>query len=196
MSQQSGYISKPFIIWIFANILGFSALAISLLVLPSLMSISGIVVSTLIISIPMSLAQWIALRRIFPISILWIITIPIGLLLVVLIYQVIPDGLWQIVEDESPAVLTVLFLIMGFTIGLPQWLILRRQFSSSSIWLLGSSIGVAAGFGLVIVTDLINQSEIISYIVVVLVYAITTGLILSRLLAYHNQSQTNVVNAT
>ena len=196
MSQKSGYISKPFIIWIFANILGFSALAISLLVLPSLMSISGIVVSTLIISIPMSLAQWIALRRIFPISILWIITIPIGLLLVVLIYQVIPDGLWQIVEDESPAVLTVLFLIMGFTIGLPQWLILRRQFSSSSIWLLGSSIGVAAGFGLVIVTDLINQSEIISYIVVVLVYAITTGLILSRLLAYHNQSQTNVVNAT
>ena len=148
MSQQSGYISKPFLIWIFANILGFSALAISLLVLPSLMSISGIVVSTLIISIPISLAQWIALRRIFPISILWILTIPIGLLLVVLIYQVIPDGLWQIVEDESPAVLTVSFLIMGFTIGLPQWLILRRQFSSSSIWLLGSSIGVAVGFGL------------------------------------------------
>ena len=196
MSQQSGYISKPFLIWIFANILGFSALAISLLVLPSLMSISGIVVSTLIISIPISLAQWIALRRIFPISILWILTIPIGLLLVVLIYQVIPDGLWQIVEDESPAVLTVSFLIMGFAIGLPQWLILRRQFSSSSIWLLGSSIGVAVGFGLVIATDLINQSEIISYIVVVLVYAITTGLILSRLLAYHNQSQTNVVNAT
>ena len=196
MSQQSGYISKPFLIWIFANILGFSALAISLLVLPSLMSISGIVVSTLIISIPISLAQWIALRRIFPISILWILSIPVGLLLAVLIIRELPDGLWQIADDESPAVLTVGYLLIGLIIALPQWLLLRHQFSNSSIWLLGSSIGVAVGFGLVIAIDLINQSEIISYLVVVLVYAITTGLILSRLLAYHNQSQINVVNAT
>jgi hypothetical protein len=197
MSQKSGYLSKQFFIWILANILGFSALLVCLFGLPSLMAISGIAVSTLIISIPISLAQWIALRRILPISILWILTIPIGLLVIItLVYRVIPEELWQLVDDESTFVLTVLFFMMGFAIGLPQWLILRRQFSSSSIWLLGSSIGVAAGFGLVIATDLINQSEIISYIVVVLVYAIVTGLILSRLLAYHNQSRTNLVNAT
>ena len=196
MSQKSGYLSKQFLIWVFANILGFGALGASLLVFPSLMSISGIVASTLIISIPISLAQWIALRRILPTSILWILTVPVGLLLAVSIYKVIPDGLWQIVDDESTAVLTVLYLVMGFTIGLPQWLILRRQFTSSSIWLLGSSIGVAAGLWLVLATDLINQSGIISCIVGVLVYVIVTGLTLSRLLVYHNQSQTNLVNAT
>ncbi len=189
MSQKSGYLSKQFLIWILANILGFGTLGASLLVFPSLMSISGIAVSTLIISIPISLAQWIALRRILPISILWILTIPAGLFVIIaLVYRVIPEELWQLVDDESTFVLVVLFLMMGFTIGLPQWLILRRQFSSSSIWLWGSSIGVAAGFGFVLATDLINQSEIISYIVVVLIYAIVTGLILSRLLAYHNQS--------
>jgi hypothetical protein len=118
------------------------------------------------------------------------------LLLVVLIIREIPDGIWQIFDVESPAVLTVGSLLIGFIIGLPQWLILRRQLSNSSIWLLGSSIGVAMGSGLVIATDLINQSAIISYLVAVLVYAISTGLILSRLLDYHNQSQSNVVTAT
>ena len=196
MSQHSIYLNKSFYIWIFANILGFSALGLALLVFPSLMSISGIFGSTLIISIPISIAQWIALRRIYPISILWILSIPISILFVVLLIREIPDGLWQIFDPESLAVLTVLFLFIGFTIGFPQWLILRRQFSSSSIWLLGSSIGVALGFGLVLTTNLINQSTIISYIVVVLVYAISTGLILSWLLNYHNKSQSNVVSAT
>jgi hypothetical protein len=159
------------------------------------------VASILIISIPISLAQWIALRRILPTSALWVLTTPIGLLLAVLIYkyEVIPDGLWRIVGDEgdeSTAVITALYLVMGFTIGLPQWLILRRRFSSSSLWLLGSSIGVAAGCWLVLATDLINQSGVVSYIVGVLVYAIVTGLILSRLVARHNQSQANLVNAT
>lgn len=196
MSQQFGFIRKPFLIWIIANILGFGVLGIALLVIPSLMSISGIFGSTLIISIPISLAQWIALRRIFPISMLWILSIPVGLLLAILIIRELPDGLWQIADDESPAALTVGYLLIGLIIGLPQWLLLRHLFSNSSIWLLGSSIGVALGSGLVLATGLINQSTIVSYIVVVLVYAISTGLILSWLLAYQDQSQTYVVNAT
>ncbi|MCK4901280.1 MAG: hypothetical protein KAS38_21025 [Anaerolineales bacterium] len=129
-------------------------------------------------------------------SILWILTIPIGLLLAVLINRVIPDGFWQVVDDESIAALTTGYLVGGFAIGLPQWLILRRQLSRSSIWLLGSSIGAGAGPWLILVTDLINQSGIISYIVGVLVYAIVTGLFLSWLLVYHNQSQTNLASAT
>ena len=205
MSRESGYLIKPFSIWVFGNILGFGALGALALVLPSLVPTPGMVASILIISIPISLAQWIALRRILPTSALWVLTTPIGLLLAVLIYkyEVIPDGLWRIVGeivgdegDESTAVITALYLVMGFTVGLPQWLILRRRFSSSSLWLLGSSIGVAAGCWLVLVTDLINQSGVIAYIVGVLVYAIVTGLILSRLVACHNQSQANQVNAT
>ena len=201
MSRESGYLSKPFSIWVFGNILGFGALGALALVLPSLVPTPGMVASILIISIPISLAQLIALRRILPTSALWVLTTPIGLLLAVLIYkyEVIPDGLWRIVGDEgdeSTAVITALYLVMGFTVGLPQWLILRRRFSSSSLWLLGSSIGVAAGCWLVLATDLINQSGVVSYIVGVLVYAIVTGLILSRLIACHYQSQANLVNAT
>lgn len=201
MSRESGYLSKSFSIWVFGNILGFGALGALALVLPSLVPTPGMVASILIISIPISLAQWIALRRILPTSALWVLTTPIGLLLAVLIYkyEVIPNGLWRIVGDEgdeSTAVITALYLVMGFTVGLPQWLILRRRFSSSSLWLLGSSIGVAAGCWLVLATDLINQSGVVSYIVGVLVYAIVTGLILSRLVACHNQSQANLVNAT
>jgi hypothetical protein len=195
MTQKSDYLIKQFSIWVFANILGFIALAVTLFVFPTLMSISGIVVSALLISIPIGLAQWIVLRRILPTSILWIFTILIGLVGAVLILRAIPDGLWGLGDDESLPVLTVGFIVMGFTIGLPQWLILRRQFSSSSIWLLGSSIGVGGGFGLVLATDLINQSEIIAYIVVILVYAIVTGLILLRLLASKDPPQSNLTSA-
>ncbi len=195
MSKESDNISKTFVIWIFANLLGFTVLAASLFVMPFLKSIPGRAASTLIITIPISLAQWIALRRSIPISILWILTMPVGLLLAFLIYRVIPEGLWQIVDDESTTVLVVGFLVMGFAIGLPQWFILRRQFSNSSIWLLGSSVGIGAGFGLVLATGLINQSELIAYIVVVLMYAIATGLILAWLLTNHSQSQDNLVNA-
>jgi hypothetical protein len=195
MFQKSVSISKPFFIWVFANILGFSALAVLLFVLPSLMSIQGILASTLIISIPIGLAQWVALRRFFHPSILWVLTIPMGLLLYFLIYRAIPDGLWQKVDDESIAILTASYLLIGFTIGLPQWLILRRQFSDSSIWLLGSSAGVGLSFWLILATDLINQSGIIAFVVGILVYVIATGLIFSRLIAYHDKSQTNVANA-
>ena len=59
MSKQNGYLIKQFLIWIFANILGFGALGASLLVFPSIMS--SLVSTTLIITIPIALAQWLAL---------------------------------------------------------------------------------------------------------------------------------------
>lgn len=196
MSKQNGYLSKQFFTWIFANILGFGALGALLLWLPSMMQLSGFVPSTLIIAFPIALAQWLALRRILQTSILWILTTPIGLLLAISIIRVIPDGLWLGLDDESIAALIAVYLLIGFVIGLPQWLILRRQLSRSSIWLLGSSIGVAAGFWIIFVTDLVNQSGIISYIVGALVYSIVTGLVLTGLLANQNRSQVNLAAAT
>jgi len=172
MSKQNGYLSKQFFTWIVANILGFGALGALLLWLPSMMQLSGFVPSTLIITFPIALAQWLALRRILQTSILWILTTPIGLLLAISIMRVIPDGLWLGLDDESIAALIAVYLLIGFVIGLPQWLILRRQLSRSSIWLLGSSIGVAAAFWIIFVTDLVNQSGIISYIIGILVYSI------------------------
>ena len=196
MSKQNGYLSKQFFTWIVANILGFGALGALLLWLPSMMQLSGFVPSTLIITFPIALAQWLALRRILQTSILWILTTPIGLLLAISIMRVIPDGLWLGLDDESIAALIAVYLLIGFVIGLPQWLILRRQLSRSSIWLLGSSIGVAAGFWIIFVTDLVNQSGVISYIVGGLVYSIVTGLVLTGLLANQNRSQVNLAAAT
>ena len=108
----------------------------------------------------------------------------------------VPDVLWQVLgDDESIATLTAIYLVIGFAIGLPQWLILRRHLSRSSIWLLGSSIGAAAGLWIILVTDLINRSGVMAYIVGVLVYAIVTGLTLAGLLAYNDRSQANLVQA-
>jgi hypothetical protein len=150
------------------------------------------VVSVFIFSIPISLAQWLALRYISHTSILWVLTIPVGILLYTLVYRLIPDGLSQIVDDESIVVLTGEYLMIGFLVGLLQWFILRRQFSGSSLWILGSSAGIGFSFWFIIATDLINQSGIISLIIGVLTYIIVTGLILLRLLAHHYKSETNM----
>ena len=52
------------------------------------------------------------------------------------------------------------------------------------------------GTGLVLVSNLIHQSGIISIILVVLVYAIATGLVMSWLPASHRKTESNLVNAT
>lgn len=190
MSQKSGYLSKSFLVWVFANILGICATAALPLLFASLLdTLRSGVVSGFIFSFPISLAQWLALRRISQTSILWVLTVPVGILIYFLI-GLIPNGLVQIVDDESIVFLTASYLMIGFTVGLLQWFILRRQFSGSSLWILGSTVGVGFSFWLILATDLINRSGIMAFIIGALVYPITTGLILLRLLAHHDQSKT------
>ena len=196
MSQKVSYLRVQFLTWLFANILGFGALGALIVFVPFLMTIPGMVASTLIISLPIGLAQWIALRRILQTSIAWIISVPIGILLANFITRVIPYGLWPGMDDESIAGMTIAYLIVGFSIGLPQWLILRSHLSRASIWLLGSSIAVGASFWLILATGLVNQSGVIAYIVGALVYTIVTGLTLSALLATTDQSQAKLANAS
>ncbi len=195
MSQKTSSANKSLLVWVSANILAFAALGGVLLALPSVMSISGLVPVILIISVPIGLAQWLALRHILRTSVLWVLTVPLGLLLAVSIYRIVPNGLWPGLDDESIPALTFAYFVLGFSIGLPQWLMLRRQLSKSSIWLLSSSIAVAAGFWLVLVTDLINQSGFLSAIVVVFIYPIITGLTLSWLIVHNNISHPKPGNA-
>ena len=192
--QKHDHISKQFLIWIFASILGFGALGVAFILFTAVLSISGNVATMLIISIPIGLSQWFALRRMFPVSPLWIFTILAGLLLTFVLYKAIPEGLWLMFDDESIAVMTLTYLVFGFAIALPQWLILRQWFSKSSIWVLGSSLGVALSFWLVISSELVNRSGIVSYCLAALLYAITTGLVLVRLLSRHHKSGASVVN--
>ena len=188
MTSKLGTISKSFIIWIVANILGISAVAALPLVFPSIMSIDNKVLTTFIVLLPISLAQWLALRTFSRTSVLWIFTIPVSLLLYFLLIRYIPEGLGNNTDSESIAVMTSLYLLIGFIIGLLQWLILRRQFARSVLWLLGSTAGVGFSFWLILATDLINQSVILAFIVAILIYTITTGLVLSWLIANRTKS--------
>jgi hypothetical protein len=194
MKQKSSFNWNPFLTWLAANILGFGSLGIALHLIPSILSPSGILSSVLIISIPVSLAQWLALRRFFPISILWIFTIPIGLSVVILMGKYLPNSIWDYVDDEALTTWIVSYLIMGVVISLPQWIILRRYCDKASLWILGTSLGAALGMGAVIATDLVNQSGIISYILAFILYAIPTGLTLAWLLENSNQSEIPAVS--
>ena len=195
MSQKSSYLSKSFLIWVFANILGISAAAAIPFLFTTLKYPINVVLSVFIYSVP-GLAQWLALRRISHTSILWALTIPTGILLYLLIYRLIPDGLWQMFDDESLVVLIAPFFLIGFLIGLLQWFLLRREFSGSSLWILGSSAGFGFSFWFILATDLINRSGILSFIGGVLVYSFVTGLILTRLLAHNTQSEINITYHT
>ena len=187
--------TRLFLVWALANTLGFCTLAALIFGAPSLMNIRSWLVPVLVISIPVSLAQWVALRRILPVSVLWVLTIPAGMAAAVLFYRNIPEIPWLQVDDESILMIAALYMVMGFTIGVPQWLLLRPKISGASIWLLGSTISLPAAIGLVLATDLVNQFEAIAYIVVALVYILITGLAFSHLLSRQNASQTPLESA-
>jgi len=180
--------------WMVANLLGVAAVgALSLILF--LTSIPGKLVSSLIIGLPIGFAQWMALRRVAPISILWVLTISTGLLLGLVVSPIL-GGIWGFLEDESVLSLTAAYTTIGLLVGLAQWLFLRGHFAKSLVWPLSSAVGFGLGTGLVLVSSLINQSGINSIILVVLVYAIATGLVMSWLPASHRKTESNLVNAT
>jgi hypothetical protein len=181
--------------WIVANLLGVAAIG-ALSLIPFLTSIPGMLVSSLIIGLPIGFAQWIALRRVAPISILWVLTISAGLLLGLVVSPILAGIFWGFLDDESVLSLTAAYTTIGLLVGMAQWLFLRGHFTKSLVWLLSSAVGLGLGTGLVLVSNLIHQSGIISIILVVLVYAIATGLVMSWLPASHRKTESNLVNAT
>ena len=188
------YESKGVILsWIIANFLGVSAIG-ALTLFPFLISIPGKLVSSLLIGLPIGFTQWIVLRRVAPISILWVLTISAGLLLGLEAVPIL-GGIWGFQDDESVLSLTSAYTTIGLLVGLVQWLFLRGHFTKSLVWLLSSAVGLGLGTGLVLGTYLIDQSGIISIILVVLVYAIATGLVISWQPASHRKTESNLVNA-
>ena len=183
--------------WLIANLLGVAAVGALVLVFPFLKSIPGMLVSCLLIGTPVSFAQWIALRRVAPISILWVLTISAGLLMGLVVINspihILPLGF---LDDESVISLTAVCMTIAFFVGLAQLLLLRGHFTKSLVWLLSSMVGLGLGVALVLVSNLINRSGLISIILVVLVYAIVTGLVISWLRASHRKTESNMVNAT
>ena len=187
---------RVFLGWIVANLLGVSVIGALLFFLPFLTSIPGRLASCLIIGLPIGLAQWLALRRVAPISILWSLTIPAGLLLGLVAVPIVAGVFWGFLDDESVLALTAGCATIGLLVGLAQWVFLRGHFTRSLVWLLGSALGLGLGIGLVLVSNLIDQNGLISIILVALVYALTTGFVASWLSASHKKTEGNLVNAT
>ena len=196
MARKLYEVGRVILGWIVANLLGVAAIGVLVLILPSLTSIPGMVVSSLIIGLPIGFAQWIALRRVAPISILWALTISAGLLLGLVVINSPISGIWGFLGDESVLSLTAAYTTIGLLIGLGQWLFLRGHFARSLVWPLSSAGGLGLGIGLVLASNLIHQSGVISIILVFLVYTIVTGLVKSWLPASHRKTESNLVNAT
>ncbi len=194
--KQNRQIIKAFLSWIVGNLLGWVFISTLLVVLPVLKTIPGFLgslLTLLILTLPFGLVQWLVLRRFISLSLIWSVTILVGCLfsflifaIIFLIFATIPESLGQIIgiDDEATVTIAGMYAVVGAAIGLSQWFILRRKFTKTVMWIMGSSVGLGLGFGLVLATDLINRSEFVSYTVVVLVYGIATGLILSWLLGY------------
>lgn len=196
MTQKLYKAGRVILGWIIANLLGIAASSALALIFSSLMSVRGMLVSSLIIGVPIGFAQWIALRRIAPISMLWAITISLGLFLGLVVVNSPISGVCFFFEDESVLSLTAAYMIIGLLIGLAQWLFLRGYFTRSLIWPLSSTAGLGLGFGLVLASNLIHQSGIISFILVFLVYTVVTGLAKLWLPISHGKTESNPVNTT
>jgi len=167
--------------WLFANLLGIAA-ARALSVIPQLFTFNpGMLLSSLIIGLPIGFAQWIVLRRVAPISSLWILSISVALpiALVFLNSPIASRILGFLGDDESVLSLTAGYLTTGLLLGLVQWVFLRGHFAQSLVWLLSSAAGLGLGTGLVLASNLVYKSGIVSVILVVLVYAIATGPVIS-----------------
>ena len=194
MARKSYEVGGIILGWVVANSLGVAALG-ALSLIPFLTSIPGMLVSSLIIGLPIGFAQWIALRRVAPISILWILSIPVGLLLGLVVSPILAGVFWGFLDDESVLSLTAAYTIIGLLVGMAQWLFLRGHFAKSLVWLLSSAVGLGLGTGLVLASNLVNQSGIASIILVVLVYSIVTGSTISWMPVSHKKTDSNLVNA-
>lgn len=192
MAQKPHEVGMVSLGWIIANFLGVAAIG-GIRLIPFLMAIPGILVSSLLIGLPIGFAQWIALRRVAPISVLWVLTISVGLMLGLVVGPML-GGIWGFLDDESVLSLTLACTTIGLLVGMAQWLFLRAHFSRSLIWLLVNAAGIGIGIALVLVTNLINQSGMASIILVTFVYATTTGLAISWLSGSNRKSESTLFN--
>ena len=182
--------------WIVANLLGMAAVGALVFVLQFLKSTPGILMASLLVGMPIGLAQWIALRRVASISKLWALTTSTGLLLgLVFLNSPILVQLWESLDGRSVLSLIPGYVVTGFFVGLAQWLLLRHRFIKSWVWLLGSAAGLGLGSGLVLISDLIHQAWLVSIILVALVYAVVTGFVILWWQASRRKTVRNLVNA-
>jgi len=176
-------LQKPWTVilgWFIANLLAVAFVALVPYIFPPVLRLhGGMLVSSLIVGFPIGLAQWIALRRVAPISVLWIFSIslalPLGL--TILNSPIFLGGL-SLLDDESIIAFMIGYAVIGLVVGLIQWVFLRSHFAKPLVWPPVSAAGLGLGMGLVLA--MISPSGIAPVILGVLVYALATGAVISR----------------
>ena len=192
MSQDNKWIVRFFLCWIGANLLGSLGMYALGTISPIPRLIRGVVFALFLL--PIGLAQWLVLRRRISLSPLWILTWPTGVLLSAFLIAVIP---WDVIgDDESTLVLTFAYVVIGAAIGLLQWLVLRWKVSRSGLWIVGHALAMGLGMILILVTGLVNTSDLVSSVALVLVYATVTASFLTRLLFRPDEAHSQQVSVT
>lgn len=178
---MDGQATRVVFLWTGATAVGVAGMLLLLLVVPAL-GFTGLLSAVWLIFLPIGLAQWLFLRRLTGCSPLWIPTLSVGISAAAFLFSRLPESLWGVVDDESILTLTIMFALMGATVGLLQWPLLRRELSRAAWWIAASALGLGLGFGLALGTDLINRSENAAYLLVLITYCMVTGLALAWLL--------------
>lgn len=145
-----------------------------MLVTPVMLGLTGAVLGT---------SQWLVLREVLERSWLWIVTSAVGLgmgmtagvVVVETVGRMITGGQVRLVSVGS-AGLAVSFaaigILGGITMGLAQWLHLRRQTAASAKWIVVNGIALPSGFlaGLLVATlgfgGMLNPAGAICFLLV------------------------------
>lgn len=159
--------------WLAANVLGIVGAAGSSLLIAWLAVPPGMH-NLLLNGLPVGIAQWIWLRRTARVSPLWVLTVPVGLYLGLLLSPLL-SGLVGIQDDESLLAVMLGYTMVGCVIGLVQWLLLRGMISTAWLWILLNGAGLGLGIGLIVATDLIYRSGELAFVLAAVVYAAATG---------------------
>lgn len=191
MARQPTGARNLILSWVVANLLGVAAIG-ALSLIPFLTSFRGRLVSTLIIGLPIGFVQWMALRRVAPVSAIWVITISVGLLMGIDSPLL---GMWAFLGDESIPGLTAGAATFAFLVGLAQWFLLRGRFARSLVWPVASAVGLGLGIGLGLASNLMNQG-LVPIILVTLVYSAVTGLAISWMYLAGERGEGNLASAT
>jgi hypothetical protein len=143
-------------IWILATALGAGiGFGISGAVIVKLKSLGGIIWSALLLGAGIGGMQWVILRRYLQKSGWWVLTAIGGWAFALMIAARASVLLGFRLEDWTaeggwillvPGIL-ILGFILGITIGVFQWLILRKQFQKSLLWILINAFGWLIGIG-------------------------------------------------
>jgi hypothetical protein len=126
----------------------------------------------------LALWQWLPLRSRVDHPTTWVAATMLGFIAGWSGYRLIEFGLYRLVGEESIIGFILLFALIGFTVGLAQWLVLRKVLVQAGWWIMANVIGWALGTLAIVV----QQFGLITfYTTFGLVSGVITGLCLVQL---------------